>query len=53
MGNKDNKATFIVKWQPVDGGTVSDFPTESEDEAIENFKANVRLGHRVSIEVMR
>lgn len=52
--SKDNtKADYIVKWKPVDGGTESSYLTPSLDEAIENFKANVRLGHRVSIEVMR
>lgn len=53
MKNEINKATFIVKWKPVKGGVVSSFLTENEDEAIKNFKDNVRLGHRVSIEVMR
>ena len=49
----ETKATFIVRWKPVNGGTESSSLTKSEEEAIENFKANVRLGHRVSIEVMR
>lgn len=49
----ETKATFIVRWKPVNGGTESSYLTENEEDAIENFKANVRLGHRVSIEVMR
>ena len=53
-GKKENtKADYIVKWKPVDGGKESSYLTPNMDEAIENFKANVRLGHRVSIEVMR
>ena len=48
-----DKHEYIVRWIPVDGGKESSFLTDNQEEAIENFKANVRLGHRVSIEVMR
>ena len=47
------KATFIVRWKPVKGGTESSYLTESEGEAIEALKNNVRLSHMTSIEVMR
>ena len=46
----ETKATFIVKWKPVKSGFVSSYLTESEEEAIENFKANVRLGFEAIIE---
>ena len=50
---KKEQNTFIVSWKPVEGGTESSFLTDSEDEAIQNFKDNVRLGHRVCIKVLR
>ena len=53
MTSDECKVTFIVKWKPADGGTESSFLTYNEEEAIENFKANVRLGHLASIEAMR
>ena len=46
----ETKATFIVKWKPVKGGTESSYLTDNLEEAVETFRNNVRLGFEATIE---
>ena len=46
----ESKATFIVRWKPVNGGTVSSYLTDSLEDAIETFRINARLGFAATIE---
>lgn len=47
----NQKPSYVVLSRPTADSIASAFLTDDIDEAIEQFKAEVRLGHRASIEV--
>lgn len=47
----NQKQSYIVNSRPTADSRTSSFLTDDIEEAIEQFKAEVRLGHWASIEV--